>query len=241
MVAMRARSSAEITCLAEAHARLGLARAADGPARAAAFRASVKAAHASGDEARLRLTIAAWRLIQAQAPAPALAAPPERTPSPPPVAITPMQALNGGQTLARASGRQFRLTLPPGLRTGEHVRLRGAGSDGPDLYLPVLIRPADGLTALGDDLYMSLPLNPRVLADGGRLEVQTHAGPRRLWLAPDHPTRRLVLPGLGLPARGARPQGRLFVSLEPAAEAPSPAETLLARFTRRWTPERLAA
>lgn len=241
MVAMRARSAAEVTCLAEAHARLGLTRAADASARAAAFRAAVKAAHASGDEDRLRLTIAAWRLIQSEAVPPALAAPADLPPRQSPLVITPVQALNGARIEARVGERLYRLTLPPGLRTGEHVRLTGAGADGAALYLPVLIRPADGLAALGDDLYMSLKVSPRLLAEGGRLEVETPAGPRSLWLTPDHPTHRLVIPGLGLPARGKRPQGRLFVTLEPAAEAPSPAEVLLERFSRRWTAEPLAA
>ena len=53
--------------------------------------------------------------------------------------------------------------------------------------------------------------------------------------------RSRLLRGLGLPARGARPAGHLFVSLKPSEDAPSAAEDLLARFTRVWTPDRLAA
>jgi curved DNA-binding protein len=52
---------------------------------------------------------------------------------------------------------------------------------------------------------------------------------------------RIRLKGLGLPARGSRTAGHLFVTLTPSSDAPSAAEDLLVRFTRVWTPERLAA
>ena len=65
---------------------------------------------------------------------------------------------------------------------------------------------------------------------------------RSAWVAPGLTAPvRLRLRGLGLPARGARPEGHLFVSLKPSEDAPSAAEDLLARFTRVWTPDRLAA
>jgi curved DNA-binding protein len=128
------------------------------------------------------------------------------------------------------------------MRTGEHLRLKAGAEDGSDLYLPVLIRPADGLVALGDDLHMRWGAAPRVLTDGGRIEIETHAGLRSAWLTPGlHPPVRLRLRDLGLPARRAHPTGHLFVTLFASEEAPSAAEDLLARFTRVWTPDRLAA
>jgi curved DNA-binding protein len=157
------------------------------------------------------------------------------------VAIGPLEALNGDLAEVRMGARLLRIRVPAGLRTAEHLRLRAAGEDGSDLYLPVLVRGANGLSAVGDDLYMTRSVSHRVLADGGRLEIETHAGPRSAWLVAGHQPLRLRLKGLGLPARGSRPQGHLFVTLEPSEEAPSPAEDLLIRFTRVWTPDRLAA
>jgi len=139
------------------------------------------------------------------------------------------------------AGTTVRVRVPAGLRTGEHLRLKAAGADGSDLYLPVLIRGADGLSAIGDDLYMTCPVPLRLLEDGGRLEIETHAGPRSVWLVGEPQPMRLRLRGLGLPARGGRPQGHLFVTLQPSEDAPSAAEDLLVRFTRVWTPDRLAA
>jgi curved DNA-binding protein len=242
---MRARPQTDIASLTEAYALLGLNGSGEAAAMAAAFRAAVKSARpdqAGGDEERFRRIIAAWRLIQHEGlTRPALAAPVARPPSPPVVALTPAMALNGGTASLRSGERSLRISVPPGLRSGEHLRLRGGAADGGDLYLPVLIRGADGLAAVGDDLFMNWPVTPRLLADGGRLEIETHAGSRSAWIVAGVAPPRLRLRGLGLPARGRRPQGHLFVTLTPAEDAPSAAEDLLVRFTRVWTPDRLAA
>jgi curved DNA-binding protein len=241
---MRARSHSEVASTREAYALLGLTGPAEGEALTAAFRTAIKAARpeaAGGSEARFRKTIAAWRLIQRQAAPLALAAPAARPPAAPVLAISPLDALSGGAVEVGTNGRTLRVRVPAGLRTGEHLRLKAAGADGSDLYLPVLIRGADGLSAIGDDLYMTCPVPLRLLEDGGRLEIETHAGPRSVWLVGEPQPMRLRLRGLGLPARGGRPQGHLFVTLQPSEDAPSAAEDLLVRFTRVWTPDRLAA
>jgi len=239
------RMSAPGPSLNEAFAVLGLHGPAEQDAVARAFRLAVKGARPDlpgGDAERFRRVIAAYRLIQSHGVRPALAAPVQRPAALPVVGLTPVQAVEGGDTTVRLGDRTLRVSAPAGMRTGEHLRLKAAAEDGSDLYLPVLIRPTDGLVALGDDLYMSWPVPPRLLSDGGRVEIETHVGLRGAWIAPGltDPVR-LRLRGLGLPARGAHPEGHLFVSLKPSEDAPSAAEDLLARFTRVWTPERLAA
>ncbi len=241
---MRARSHPEVASTREAYALLGLTGPAEGEALTAAFRIAIKAARPEaqgGSEARFRRTIAAWRLIQRESAPLALAAPVARPASPPVLAISPLDALDGGAVEIRLGARTLRVRVPAGLRTGEHLRLKAAGEDGADLYLPVLVRGSHGLSAVGDDLYMTCPVSPRLLEDGGRLEIETHAGPRSAWLVAGHQPLRLRLKGLGLPARGKRPLGHLFVTLQPSQDAPSAAEDLLVRFTRVWTPDRLAA
>ncbi|HUG62576.1 MAG TPA: DnaJ C-terminal domain-containing protein [Methylomirabilota bacterium] len=241
---MRARSHPEVASIREACALLGLTGPADGEALTAAFRSAVKAARPDrpgGSDARFRKVIAAWRLLQKQAAPRALAAPTRPAPPAPILGLTPLQALEGGRAALRLGGRPLRIRVPAGLRTGEHLRLKGAAPDGADLYTPVLIRGDGELSAVGDDLYMTWPVPPRLLEDGGRLEMDTHAGPRSVWLVGGAQPMRLRLRGLGLPARGPRPQGHLFVTLRPSEDAPSAAEDLLDRFTRVWTPDRLAA
>lgn len=228
--------------LSEARSHLGLEAPHAPDAIGPAFRRAVRAVAEAGDDTRLRELIAARDLLLAAAAPEALPAPAKRPPPPPLIALGPLEALHGGVVEAFVAGRRLRIMAPPGLRTGEHLRLRGAGSAGEDLYLPVVIRSGAGLSVVGDDLYMTAPASPRVLEDGGRVEVETHAGRRDLWVTPGlQAPVRLVLRGLGLPARGRHPAGRLYVRLEPSADAPSAAEDLLARFHRVWTPSRLAA
>ena len=234
----------------DARRLLGLDGPAGPQALAAAFRIAVKASRPDqpgGDADRFRRVIAAYRLLQTETRA--LPAPRKRSETshaqgarsaslpPPLVVLTPMQALTGGSVIVKAWGRSLLVHVPPGVRTADRIRLK----DGPSL-LRVLIRPADGLSVLGADLFMDWPIAPRLMRDGGRIEIDTHAGLQSAWLVPDmvEPVR-LRLPGLGLPARGKRAAGDLFVKLIPSDDLPSAAEDMLLRFTRVWTPERMAA
>lgn len=240
------RPSSDVSGVREALAVLGVAADVDAPTLKAAFREAVKAARpdqAGGDAERFRHVIAAYRLIQAHQPGRAALAPPRIRPAPAPVlALSPMQALAGGKVEVRLGARTVRVTTPKGLRTGDHLRLRQGAADGADLYLAVLIRPEDGLSAMGDDLFMSWPVERRLMADGGRVEIETPMGTRSAWITADMAAPvRVRLKGLGLPARGSRAAGHLFVTLTPSSDTPSAAEDLLVRFTRVWTQERLAA
>lgn len=236
---------ADTPTLQEARTLLGLDGSTGPEAAATAFRAAVKAARPDqpgGDAERFRQIIAAWRVLQAGGLQAALPAPKRRPAPVPVVTLTPMEAIEGATKTITHRRRRLEVRVPPGLRSGEHLRLREAGRDGEDIYLPLLIRAGGGLSVLGSDLFMSAPVSERVLSDGGRVEIDTPLGVRTAWVVAGLQSPvRICLKGLGLPARGARPAGRLFVTLIPAADAPSAAEDLLARFTRVWTPERLAA
>lgn len=241
---MRDRSHSEVTSRQEAYALLGLNGGADRDSLKAAFRAAVKAARPDrpgGDETRYRRVIAAWRLLRADPPLPASTALADLPPPPPVIIVTPLQALKGGTTTVWLGDRSLKVRITRGVRTGDPLRLKGGADDGGDLKLPVLIRGDEALNIVGDDLYMTWPVSPRVVEDGGRVEIQTHAGLRSGWLVAGQTALRLRLKDLGLPARRKRPQGHLFVSLIPSADAPSATEDRLAQFTRVWTPDRLAA
>ena len=241
---------ADALTLDNARSLLGLAGPVGAEGLTLAFRAAVKAARPDapgGDAETFRRVIAAYRLLQAQTlalPAPAGHAKPFiQPPAPAPLLVlTPMQAISGGCVRMVVGPRTLLVHAPPGVRSGDRIRLKRGGTDGADLLLPVLIRPADGLSVLGGDLFMTWAVPQRMMDDGGRIEIMTHAGLRSSWLVPDmvEPVR-LRLKGLGLPARGSRPAGDLFVKLEASADLPSAAEDLLLRFTRVWTPERIAA
>jgi curved DNA-binding protein len=145
--------------------------------------------------------------------------------------IDPLIALRGGSVEQRlADGRTIRLRLPAGLRGGDTVR---AGT----VELPVVLVGAPDMLVRGDDLWISATVAPNLLAEGGRIAVETPLGRRIVWLTRKAGERKLVrLEGQGLPARGSHRQGHLFLRLAPAkaGHADSAARTLLQRFTAAW-------
>ncbi|WP_304166641.1 J domain-containing protein [Phenylobacterium aquaticum] len=207
-----------------------------------AFREAAKRAHPDrkgGDAERFREVVEAFRLLQAAAVERAKA---EHRIIQPPVAarplsqgsltlaISPLVAFGGGQSdHVLPDGRRIRLTLPAGLRAGDLVR---AG----EIELTVAVRGDGDLLVRGDDVWVTVPVDPRLLAEGGRIAVETPLGRREVWITKKAGERGLVrLVGEGLPARGKRREGHLFLRLTPRiGEAHSAARTLLRRFAAAW-------
>jgi len=241
--------SGDALLLAKAQTLLGVSGPLTPQALSAAFRVAVKAARPDlpgGDVEKFRQVIDAYHLLQNQP----LALPPPRQPTPfavpppplPTLVLTPLQALSAQEIKVRLGEKIMRVRVPIGLRTNDRIRLKGISPDGRDLLLPVLIRPDENLTVLGADLFMDWRVPGRMISDGGRIEILTHAGPRHAWLVPDmQEPVRLRFQGLGLPGRGQRPAGDLFVKLVSSDEQPSAAADMLKRFTQVWTPNPLAA
>jgi curved DNA-binding protein len=210
-----------------------------------AFRAAVRKAHPDrgGDAESLRRVIDANRVLndlhQARlhlSPATiatrAPASKPAR-PEPPrawPLTIEVMDAVRGGEREVRLpDGRLGRLKLPPGLRAGDKLRLKTPTG-------PVLFRigySPGALEVRGHDVWMSIAVPPRLLEQGGQVEIDAPTGRKAVTLAMGAETLRLA--GQGLPARGAHPQGDLLirVAADPALAA-SRARDLLRRFTAAW-------
>ena len=217
-----------------ARERLGVAPGADEHALRAAFREAAKQNHPDrgGDPALFREIMDAYRLLRDQPLEPvafsltpvAPAAPAKLT-----LEITPDLAVLGGDLTADApDGRRLKIQLPPGLRPGDMVR---AGRDA----FEVVVR-GDGAIVRGDDLWITLKVEPGLLVDGGRVTVTTPRGERTAWVSRKAAARALVrLPGEGLPAREHHRQGDLFVRLAAgAARAESPARAMLRQFAAAW-------
>ena len=230
-------------------ALLGLREPVGGEALTAAFRIAAKSARpdqAGGDEDQFRRVIEAYRLLQALDKARATvpifsrsqSSPPPKPPDAPVLEITPAEAALGlTRRMPLARGRSIGLRLPAGLRTGETVRLAGQGDDGADLMLTVKIRADGPLRVIGDDLWLDWEVDPAVLSHGGRLKVTSPHGEHAVTAPPALPAPyRLRLKDQGLPARGGKAQGHLFLTLKPAAQArPDPVHERLGRFKRTWT------
>lgn len=129
--------------------------------------------------------------------------------------------------------------LPAGLRNGEIVELETGRSGREPLSVRVRIAAEPGRAIDGDDLRLTVPVDPRLIEDGGRVEIETPYGARTIWTPPALPAGALHrIRDCGLPARGNRPQGHAFVRLEsdPALSGRI-AHALLDRFAAAWTPD----
>lgn len=222
--------------LSAARALLGVAADADERELRKAYREAAKRAHPdrpTGDAALFRDVLAAYRLLQ-DTPVVQHHYPPAVA-QPAPIAdrvfleIDIATALCGGAEELAIDGRRLRLKLPAGLREGDRVRIEG-------VCFEVRLRAQDGALVRGDDLWLTGKVDPRVLAEGGRVDAETPLGPRPAWISTKAAARGLVrLPGQGLPARAHHKAGDLFLRLEAAeSRGESPARSLLKRFAAAW-------
>jgi curved DNA-binding protein len=207
-----------------------------------AFREAAKRAHPDrpgGDPELFRQVVEAFHVLQTAEAArprgrrivqPPVVARPASAMGSTTLSVSPLIAMAGGQVEhVLPDGRRIRLTLPAGLRAGDTVR---AGGD----RLVVAVRGDGGMLVRGDDLWINVTVDPRLLAEGGRVALDTPLGRRVVWITRKVGERGLVrLVGQGLPARGRRREGHLFLRLSPVAgKADSAARTLLRRFTAAW-------
>jgi curved DNA-binding protein len=121
--------------------------------------------------------------------------------------LTLEEAASGGRRWIRLpDGRSYEVSIPPGVRDGQRIRLAGeGGGQGGDLLLRVRLRPHPRFRLDGDDLYTQLPISPWEAALGATVELQTLDGRASVKVpAGSSCGRRLRLRGEGMPrARGA--------------------------------------
>ncbi len=221
--------------LKEARTLLGVEPTATAGDLRRAFREAAKQAHPDrpgGDEARFRQVVDAYnRLRQIKPDAAWFMQPPAPcAPAPEHLSIPPQVAFGGGSVEhALPDGRRIRLRLPAGLRTGDRVRAGQA-------ELSVVVRGSEGTVVRGDDLWVTATVDPRTLAEGGRISLETPLGRRIVWVTRKAGEKGLVrLAGAGLPARGRHPQGHLFIRLASRTSArDTAARALLRRFAAAW-------
>ena len=198
-----------------------------------AFREAAKRAHpdAGGDERAFRQVVDAYQRLQDPLDERFVQPPvrPRATPDPD-LEISPLLALQGGDVDHRMpDGQVIRISLPPGLRSGDKVRAGGT-------ELCIYIRALDGVIVRGDDLWMTAKVPAGMIRKGGRITVETPIGRRSVWIDRKAAERGLVrVEGQGLPARGRRPSGHLFIRLTATpGVADSAALALLRRFAAAW-------
>ena len=124
--------------------------------------------------------------------------------------------------------RTLDVSIPKGVREGQHLRLAGQGGAGSgdagsgDLYLDLAFRPHPLYRVDGRDVYLDVPLAPWEAALGAVVTVPTPDGGVELTVpAGSAAGRKLRLKGRGIPSH---PPGDLYVVLVvtlPPADTPA--------------------
>ena len=73
-------------------------------------------------------------------------------------------------------GRSLEVDMPPGMMSGQKIRLRGQGLAGGDLYHKINVSPHPFFKIEGINLYCQLPVTPAEAVLGGFVEVPTLDG-----------------------------------------------------------------
>ncbi|MBF2037285.1 MAG: J domain-containing protein [Leptolyngbyaceae cyanobacterium T60_A2020_046] len=111
------------------------------------------------------------------------------------------RAYAGGEERIRLEdGRSLEVSMPPGMVTGQRIRLKGQGIGGGNLYLRIEVEPHPVFQVRENDVLCRVPVTPTEAVLGGTITVPTLDGPAPLSLpAGVQAGARLRLPGKGYP------------------------------------------
>jgi molecular chaperone DnaJ len=128
----------------------------------------------------------------------------------------PGQECRGAGRIAR--DRKITVKIPPGIATGQRLRLYSEGEHGTaggppgDLYVVVHVQEHSLFHREGDDLYCEIPVTFPLLALGGELRVPTVKEEETVTLPSGTQTgARFKLRGKGMPNVSGRGHGDLYV------------------------------
>ncbi len=145
-----------------------------------------------------------------------------------------LDAVRGtSQRLSLPEGGSLDVSIPPGLESGQTLRLRGKGGSGEpagDALIEIEVRPHPLFRREGRDIHLDLPVTLAEAVLGGTIKVPTINGPVTMTLKPASDTgTKLRLRGRGVPATGDHAAGDGYVSLRVMV---GPADEGLASFLR---------
>jgi DnaJ-class molecular chaperone len=150
-------------------------------------------------------------------------------------------ARGGSRRVVLPNGEQLDVKIPPGLRDGQQIRLKGRGGAGRrggppgDVLIQVSVAPHPYLTRDGRDLRMDLPITLPEAVLGGKVPVPTLTGTVTLSIpAGSNSGSVLRLKGKGIPAHGGDPAGDLYVKL--VVTLPDRPDDALQKFAQGWQP-----
>jgi molecular chaperone DnaJ len=128
-------------------------------------------------------------------------------------------------TTCRGTGRvqkerKLTVRIPPGIATGQRLRLNGEGEAGPsggppgDLYVVIHVQDHPFFQRDGNDLHCQVPLNFTTLALGGDIQIPTLEGTESFHVPEGTQSgSTFSLRGRGMPDVSGRGRGNLFITV----------------------------
>ena len=99
-----------------------------------------------------------------------------------------LTSVKGGEVDVQIEQERVRVTIPPGIESGQKIRLAGKGQRSPagrgDLYISLQVKPHSRFQRKGDDIYLTVPVTIAEAALGADLEVDTIDGKSNMKLPP---------------------------------------------------------
>jgi DnaJ-class molecular chaperone len=118
-------------------------------------------------------------------------------------------------------GQRISVRIPPGVREGQHIRVRGKGQPGHagappgDLYVVCSIQPHAYFERRGDDIYLDVPITVTEAALGTKVDLPTIDGTRTVTIPPGTAGgAKLRLAGLGVPSTKGGKRGDQYVVIK---------------------------
>jgi len=138
------------------------------------------------------------------------------------IEISLEEAYHGATRILSIDGKRLEASIPPGVRTGSRVRLRGQGGPGAagapagDLYLRIAVRDDARFERRGNDLHAEVPVDLYTCLLGGSVSVNGLGGEMRLTIPPlTQNGRTFRLRGRGMPElRNPKQRGDLYAKIK---------------------------
>ncbi|MEA3026181.1 MAG: hypothetical protein QOF91_1466, partial [Alphaproteobacteria bacterium] len=150
-----------------------------------------------------------------------------------------LDAINGGQQqLKLPDGSNLDVTIPPGIRSGQVLRLRGKGRPGlnsapaGDALIEIEVRPHPVFKRRGNDIHVEQPIPLADAVLGGKISVPTPAGSVTMTVPKWSNTGTVLrLKGKGVP-RADKTRGDEYVALK--VMLPDKPDPELERLIAQW-------
>ena len=149
-----------------------------------------------------------------------------------------LDSVAGAVRRVQVDGRTLDLAIPPGVKSGQTLRLKGQGEPGAqggpagDVYVEITVKDHPTFQRDGDDIRMEVPVSLREAVLGGKIKIATPTGDVTVTV-PENASSGVTL---RLAGRGVQREGKpgaLYARLK--IVLPTPADPELVAFVKGWS------